>query len=143
MSTRWSPFAKGVVVVALLLAAVWLLGEFNALLRPRAAVKPLMAQLTIDESTAVGIAQPTVRASQVGFWQTGIAVFIFWNLFTLAGALLVSSIGTSLTRGGLQLNAGPGNGSQCRLSRCAAARAAPCRRSAITNRTDNMPGIHR
>ena len=34
MSTRWSPFAKGVVVVALLLAAVWLLGEFNALLRP-------------------------------------------------------------------------------------------------------------
>ena len=34
MSTRWSPFAKGVVVVALLLATVWLLGEFNALLRP-------------------------------------------------------------------------------------------------------------
>jgi predicted PurR-regulated permease PerM/phosphoglycolate phosphatase-like HAD superfamily hydrolase len=33
-STRWSPFAKGVVVVALLLAAVWLLGRFDALLRP-------------------------------------------------------------------------------------------------------------
>ena len=34
MSTRWSPFTKGVVVVALLLSAVWLLGKFDALVRP-------------------------------------------------------------------------------------------------------------
>ena len=43
--------------------------------------------------TAVGIAQPTVRASQLGFWQTGIAVFVFWNLFTLLGAWLGNALG--------------------------------------------------
>ena len=38
-------------------------------------------------------AQPTVRASQLGFWQTGIAVFVFWNLFTLLGAWLGNALG--------------------------------------------------
>lgn len=34
------------------------------------------AHLTIDESTAVGIAQPEVRAQRLGFWLTGMAVFL-------------------------------------------------------------------
>ncbi len=51
------------------------------------------AQLTIDESTAVGIAQDTDPARRQGFWETGIAVFCFWNLFTLIGAVVGNALG--------------------------------------------------
>ncbi len=51
------------------------------------------AQLTLDESTAVGIAQPEPAAQRLGFWQTGIAVFVLWNLSTLVGALLGNALG--------------------------------------------------
>lgn len=51
------------------------------------------AQLTIDESTAVAIAQEEKSAQRVGFWTTGIAIYIGWNLATLAGALLGNLIG--------------------------------------------------
>lgn len=57
--------------------------------------KLLGAQLTIDESTGVAINQE-VRgkdASRYGFWATGIGVYVFWNLFTLIGALGAQSIG--------------------------------------------------
>ena len=57
------------------------------------------AQLTIDESTAVGIAQPELRAQRLGFWQTGLAVFVLWNLSTLAGALLGNAFGDPRTLG--------------------------------------------
>ncbi len=51
------------------------------------------AQLTIDESTAVGLAQPEPAAQRRGFWLTGAAVFLGWNLMTLAGALLGNALG--------------------------------------------------
>ena len=51
------------------------------------------AQLTIDESTAVAIAQEEKSAQRVGFWATGIAIYIGWNLATFAGALLGNLIG--------------------------------------------------
>jgi len=50
-------------------------------------------QLTIDESTAVETAQTEPRAQRVGFWVTGLVVFIGWNIMTLAGALLGNLIG--------------------------------------------------
>jgi len=50
-------------------------------------------QLTIDESTAVATAQTDPRAQRVGFWITGLVVYIGWNLTTLAGALLGNLIG--------------------------------------------------
>ena len=37
------------------------------------------AQLTIDESTAVSTAQSNTMLRKLGFWVTGIAVFVFWN----------------------------------------------------------------
>lgn len=55
--------------------------------------KAVAAHLTIDESTAVGIAQDDPAQSRFGFWQTGIAVFIWWNLFTLVGVLLGGAVG--------------------------------------------------
>ena len=57
------------------------------------------AHLTIDESTAVGIAQPELRAQRIGFWQTGVAVFVLWNLSTLAGSLLGNAFGDPRTLG--------------------------------------------
>jgi predicted branched-subunit amino acid permease len=57
--------------------------------------KIIAAQLTIDESTGVAINQEArgTSASKYGFWATGIGVYVFWNLFTLVGALGATSIG--------------------------------------------------
>lgn len=51
------------------------------------------AQITVDESTAVAIAQPNRASQRVGFWTTGIALFLGWNLTTLFGALAGDQIG--------------------------------------------------
>ncbi|MBO0900684.1 AzlC family ABC transporter permease [Cellulomonas sp. zg-ZUI222] len=51
------------------------------------------AQLTIDESTAVATAQPTRAAARVGFWWTGVGVYVLWNLFSLLGALVGDRLG--------------------------------------------------
>jgi predicted branched-subunit amino acid permease len=50
-------------------------------------------QLTIDESTAVATAQTEPRAQRIGFWVTGLVVYVGWNIMTLAGALLGNLIG--------------------------------------------------
>ncbi|MFZ8871929.1 MAG: AzlC family ABC transporter permease [Candidatus Nanopelagicaceae bacterium] len=53
------------------------------------------AQITIDESTGVALSQESrgESAMRYGFFATGIGVFLFWNLFTLIGALGANSIG--------------------------------------------------
>ncbi|WP_404433642.1 AzlC family ABC transporter permease [Microbacterium lacus] len=51
------------------------------------------AHFTIDESTAVSLAQRTRHARTVGFWVTGVGIYIGWNLSTLAGALLGDVLG--------------------------------------------------
>ncbi|HEY0187123.1 MAG TPA: AzlC family ABC transporter permease [Cellulomonas sp.] len=53
----------------------------------------LAAHLTIDESTAVGTAQPTRAAARAGFWWTGAGVFVLWNASTLLGALIGDALG--------------------------------------------------
>jgi 4-azaleucine resistance transporter AzlC len=50
------------------------------------------AQLTIDESTAMGTSQTDLAGRSRAFWLTGISVYVFWNLGTLAGALAGSGI---------------------------------------------------
>ncbi|MGG5260729.1 AzlC family ABC transporter permease [Phycicoccus avicenniae] len=57
------------------------------------------AQLTIDESTAVGVGQPEPPAQRIGFWLTGIAVFVGWNIMTLVGALVGNALGDPRTYG--------------------------------------------
>lgn len=49
--------------------------------------------ITIDESTAVATAQPDLRSQRLGFWITGLVIFVGWNLTTLAGALAGNLIG--------------------------------------------------
>ena len=80
-----------------------LLGIRNALYGMRMA--PIMkfrglkrvvgAQLTIDESTGVALGQSErgIDAMRQGFWLTGIGVYLFWNLFTVLGALGAQAMG--------------------------------------------------
>lgn len=53
----------------------------------------LAGHWTIDESTAVGTAQPTLRGQRIGFWVTGAVIYVGWNLMTLIGALLGDLVG--------------------------------------------------
>jgi predicted branched-subunit amino acid permease len=57
------------------------------------ARKLLAAHVTIDESTAVSTAQPTPEGQRVGFWWTGVMIYVGWNLTTLAGALIGDLLG--------------------------------------------------
>jgi predicted branched-subunit amino acid permease len=53
----------------------------------------VIAQLTIDESTAVALSQSTRLLRRLGFWVTGLGVFVGWNLMTLVGALVGNAFG--------------------------------------------------
>ena len=69
--------------------------RISPLLKTRGAKRLLAAHVTIDESTGVALSQESLGqdAMRSGFWLTGVGVFIFWNLFTLAGALGAQSMG--------------------------------------------------
>ena len=83
------------------IATATLLGSRNALyglrmapiLRVRGFKRIVAAQVTIDESTAIATAQRDEADQVTGFWHTGFGVFVFWNIFTLLGALGAKAIG--------------------------------------------------
>lgn len=62
------------------------------LLNLRGIRRLIAAHITIDEATAVALAQQERGVDEVrrGFWFTGVGVFLFWNLFTVLGALSAS-----------------------------------------------------
>jgi len=81
----------------------------------------LAAQLTIDESTALGTSQDDPEDIANAFWVGGVSVFVCWNVGTLIGALGGQAIGDpnalgldaafpagfiSLTAGALRTRAG-------------------------------------
>ena len=72
--------------------ALYGLAAVGAAARARAGAKPATAQLVIDESTAMAIAQDTDRAARLGFYATGLSVFVLWNLATLVGALAAQTL---------------------------------------------------
>ena len=82
-------------------ATALLLGSRNALyglrlapvLELRGLRRLVGAQLVIDESTAVAVAQDEPRAARLGFWSAGVAVYVLWNAATLLGALVGDAIG--------------------------------------------------
>jgi predicted branched-subunit amino acid permease len=55
--------------------------------------KALAGHWTIDETTAVSTAQPTLKGQRVGFWVTGAIIYVGWNLTTFIGALLGDLVG--------------------------------------------------
>jgi predicted branched-subunit amino acid permease len=84
-----------------IITAAGLLGVRNGLyaVRMSSVVGPglwkrlLAGHWTIDESTAVAIAQTEPRAQRIGFWLTGAAIFVGWNTMTAAGAVLGDAMG--------------------------------------------------
>jgi predicted branched-subunit amino acid permease len=90
--------AGGSAVAAV--AGALLLGSRNTLyalrlssLVPARRVRRLVAaQLTIDESTAMATGAPAGLAP-LGFWATGVSVYVLWNLATLLGALGAARLG--------------------------------------------------
>ena len=106
--TRASQFAAVGVVAAGgaaygAVGAAAMLGTRNALygiqmaplLRVRGLRRIAAAQITIDESTNVALAQAPrgTDAMRAGFWLTGVGVYLFWNLFTLLGAIGAQALG--------------------------------------------------
>jgi predicted branched-subunit amino acid permease len=57
------------------------------------ARRTAVAHLVLDESTAMSVMRPSRAAARLGFLATGLAVFSFWNLATLVGALAGSRLG--------------------------------------------------
>jgi predicted branched-subunit amino acid permease len=53
----------------------------------------LGAHVLIDESTAMSISRPTAEEARVGFWTTGVGIFVLWNLATLLGAIAGDHLG--------------------------------------------------
>ena len=81
-------------------ATAVLLGTRNALygvrlaplLRQRGLARLGAAHLVIDESTAMATAREDPRAGRLGFWATGLAVFVCWNVGTVVGAAGASAL---------------------------------------------------
>lgn len=69
--------------------------QMSPLLQVRGLMKIAAAHITIDESTGVALAQTPrgLDAMRTGFWLTGLGVFLFWNIFTLLGALGAQALG--------------------------------------------------
>ena len=93
--------ASGGAVIGAAIVSAWLLGIRNGFYAVRMAPllgrvglgKLVPALLTIDESTAVSMGQQDLKDQVKGFWLTGAAVFVFWNLMTLLGAVLGDALG--------------------------------------------------
>lgn len=91
----------GVAAAGAAIAASGMLGVRNGLYALR--LSPIIgegffkrlvaAQLTVDESTAVAIAQTDLRSQRMGFWTTAIVLYLGWNLTTLLGAIVGDQIG--------------------------------------------------
>lgn len=67
--------------------------QLNAILRPGGLKKLLAAQLTIDESTAMSVGRPSKQLAGIGFWWTGIGVYLLWNAMTFVGTLAGNAMG--------------------------------------------------
>ncbi|WP_159501820.1 AzlC family ABC transporter permease [Microbacterium sp. 18062] len=93
--------AGGLVAAPAAIASAALLGVRNVAygMRMSSVVgsglwrKAAAVPFTIDESTAVALAQTRPRARTRGFWVTGLGIYAGWNLTTLLGALLGDVLG--------------------------------------------------
>ena len=87
--TAWSAFGGAAVLAAR--NAVYGLAMAPHL-GGRLGARLAAAHLTIDESTAMSATQHDPVHRRSAFWITGLSVFVFWNIGTLAGALIGQSV---------------------------------------------------
>lgn len=93
--------AGGVAAAPAAIASAGLLGVRNVayglrmapVVGTRRARRLIAPHFTIDESTAVALAHTEPRARRLGFWVTGVGIYVGWNLTTLLGALLGDVLG--------------------------------------------------
>lgn len=93
--------AGGVAAAPAAIASAGLLGVRNVAYGLRMApvvgtTRPgrlIAPHFTIDESAAVALAHTAPAARRLGFWVTGVGIYVGWNLTTLLGALLGDVLG--------------------------------------------------
>ena len=97
----------GIAAAGAAIASAGLLGIRNGLYALRMSPlvgagfwkRALAGHLTVDESTAVAVAQGDTESSRHGFWATALALYAGWNLATLVGALAGDALGDVRTWG--------------------------------------------
>ena len=73
--------------------------RINALLRPTGWRRFVMAEVTIDESTAMAVSESRSGHSGRAFWFTALSVYVLWNVSTVVGALVGNALGSPATTG--------------------------------------------
>jgi predicted branched-subunit amino acid permease len=73
--------------------------RINALFRPAGWGRLLMAEVTIDESTAMAVSEAPAGYAARAFWSTALSVYVLWNLSTIVGALVGNAFGSPATTG--------------------------------------------
>jgi 4-azaleucine resistance transporter AzlC len=73
--------------------------RINALLRPSGWRRFLMAEVTIDESTAMAVSEAPSGHSARAFWSTALSVYVLWNVSTIVGAVVGNALGSPATTG--------------------------------------------
>ena len=73
--------------------------RINALLRPRGWRRLAAAQLTVDETTAMAIAETETGHSARAFWSTAATVYVLWNISTVVGAVAGAALGSPAAAG--------------------------------------------
>jgi predicted branched-subunit amino acid permease len=73
--------------------------RINSLLRPKGWRRLLMAQVTIDETTAMSVAEASNGYAAWAFWVTALSVYVLWNISTIVGALAGNALGSPAATG--------------------------------------------
>jgi predicted branched-subunit amino acid permease len=73
--------------------------RINALLRPRGWRRFAMAEITVDEPTAMAVAEASSGYAAMAFWCTALTVYALWNASTILGALVGNALGSPATTG--------------------------------------------
>ncbi len=73
--------------------------RINALLRPSGSRKLVMAEVTIDESTAMAVNEAPSGHAARAFWTTAVCVYVLWNVSTVVGAVVGNAFGSPATTG--------------------------------------------
>jgi predicted branched-subunit amino acid permease len=63
------------------------------LLRVRGLRRLVAAQGTVDETTAMAVARRDPEQARLAFWSTFAAIYAFWNVATVAGAVGAQALG--------------------------------------------------
>ena len=71
----------------------------NTLLRPAGLRRFVMAEVTIDESTAMAVSEARTGHATRAFWSTALSVYVLWNLSTIVGALVGNALGSPAATG--------------------------------------------